>query len=64
MVPAGSYMMGSPASEAGRDYDEGPRHRVMIGYPLAVGVYEVTFAEWDSGSRTWRATGPWRGWWR
>ena len=40
--------MGSPASEAGRDDDEGPRHRVTIGYPLAVGVYEVTFAEWNA----------------
>ncbi len=28
--------------------DEGPRHRVNIGYPLAVGVYEVTFSEWDA----------------
>ena len=48
VVPAGSYMMGSPASEEGRDDDEGPRHRVTIGYSFAVGVYEVTFAEWDA----------------
>ena len=48
VVPPGSFMMGSPASEAGRGDDEGPRHRVTIGYPLAVGVYEVTFAEWDA----------------
>ena len=48
VVPAGSYMMGSPTSEAGRDDDEEPRHRVTIGYSLAVGVYEVTFAEWDA----------------
>ena len=48
VVPAGNYMMGSPASEEGRDEDEGPRHRVTIGYPLAVGVHEVTFAEWDA----------------
>ena len=48
VVPSGSYMMGSPASEAGRNGREGPRHRVTIGYPLAVGVYEVTFAEWDA----------------
>ena len=45
MVPPGSFMMGSPASEAGRDDDEGPVHRVTIGYSLAVGVYEVTFGE-------------------
>lgn len=28
--------------------DEGPLRRVVIGYSLAVGVYEVTFAEWDA----------------
>ena len=48
VVPAGSYMMGSPASEAGREDVEGPRHRVTIGEPFAVGVYEVTFGEWDA----------------
>ena len=48
VVPAGSFMMGSPASEAGRDSDEGPRHNVTIGYAFAVGVYEVTFGEWEA----------------
>ena len=48
VVPPGSFMMGSPASEAGRFDSEGPQHRVTIDYPLAVGVYEVTFAEWDA----------------
>ena len=48
VVPSGSFMMGSPNSEKGRDDDEGPRHRVSIDYRLAVGVYEVTFAEWDA----------------
>ena len=38
--------MGSPNNEEGRYDIEGPRHRVNIGYPLAVGVYEVTFSEW------------------
>ena len=47
VVPAGDYMMGSPASEEGRFEAEGPRRRVTIRHPLAVGVYEVTFAEWD-----------------
>ena len=48
VVPSGSFMMGSPSSESGRDGDEGPVHRVTIGYPFAVGVYEVTFGEWDA----------------
>ena len=40
--------MGSPASEEGRYDFEGPQHRVTIDYPFAVGVYEVTFAEWEA----------------
>ena len=48
VVPAGSFMMGSPLSETGRYDDEGPVHRVRIAQPFAVGVYEVTFAEWDA----------------
>ena len=48
VVPAGSFMMGSPRSEEGRDDDEGPVHRVTIPAPFAVGVYEVTFEEWDA----------------
>ena len=51
VVPAGSYMMGSPPSETGRDADEGPVHRVTIAEPFAVGRYEVTFAEWDACHR-------------
>ena len=50
-VPPGSFVMGSPASEADRSDDEGPRHTVVIEYPLAVGVFEVTFEEWDACSR-------------
>ena len=46
VVPSGSYRMGS--SEPDRHDDEGPVHRVTIGYPFAVGVYEVTFGEWDA----------------
>ena len=45
VVPAGSYMMGSPSDEAERYDDEGPRHRVRIAEPFAVGVHEVTRGE-------------------
>ena len=27
VIPAGSFMMGSPESEEGRDSDEGPQHQ-------------------------------------
>ena len=47
VVPSGSFTMGSLSSERDRD-DEGPRHVVRIGYRFAVGVYEVTFSEWDA----------------
>ena len=48
VVPAGNFMMGSPPSEEGHDSDEGPVHRVAFAAPFAVGVFEVTFAEWDA----------------
>ena len=48
VIPAGSFLMGSPESEEGRDDDEGPVHRVEIGEPFAVGAYAVTFEEWDA----------------
>lgn len=48
VMPSGSFVMGSPESEAERDEDESPRHRVNINYSFAVGKFEVTFAEWDA----------------
>ena len=45
VVPAGSFLMGSPDAEEGRDEYEGPLHRVTFAAPFAVGVYEVTVAE-------------------
>jgi formylglycine-generating enzyme required for sulfatase activity len=48
VVPAGSFRMGSPATEADRSPNEGPQHEVTIAKPFAVGRTEVTFAQWDS----------------
>ena len=48
VVPAGSFLMGSPDAEEGRREDEGPLHRVTFAAPFAVGIYEVTFDEWDA----------------
>ena len=47
VVPAGEFMMGSPASEEGRNDDEGPQRRVTLR-SFALGVTEVTFDEWDA----------------
>lgn len=46
VIPPGSFMMGSPANEAGREASEGPRRRVAIP-AFAAGKYEVTWAEWE-----------------
>jgi len=48
VVPSGTFTMGSPESETDRADYEGPRHRVTIGEPFAVGRFAVTFAEWDA----------------
>ena len=48
VVPSGSFLMGSPESEVNRHRDEGPVRRVTMARPFAVGVYEVTFDEWDA----------------
>jgi formylglycine-generating enzyme required for sulfatase activity len=48
VVPAGRFMMGSPADEPERESNEDPQRRVTIAKPFAVGKYAVTFAEWDA----------------
>ncbi|HEY9489199.1 MAG TPA: SUMF1/EgtB/PvdO family nonheme iron enzyme [Chryseosolibacter sp.] len=46
-VPAGGFLMGSPANEKGRQADEGPQKKVQVG-GFWMGEKEVTFAEWDA----------------
>jgi formylglycine-generating enzyme required for sulfatase activity len=50
VVPAGEFMMGSPANEKGkgRSDSEGPQHRVTIARRFAVSKFDVTFADWDA----------------
>ena len=48
VVPAGSFAMGSPASEPRRESYEGPQHEVTFAKPFAVAKYELTFADWDA----------------
>lgn len=47
LIPAGTFTMGSPDSEAGRSKDEGPQHRVTL-QSFYMGKYEVTQAEWQA----------------
>jgi formylglycine-generating enzyme required for sulfatase activity len=53
VIPAGRFRMGSPLSESGRGSDEGPQREVVVSRPLAVGRFEVTFAEWDACVAAW-----------
>jgi formylglycine-generating enzyme required for sulfatase activity len=45
-VPGGTFVMGSPTSEAGRGEDEGPQHPVTVR-PFWMGKCEVTWDEFD-----------------
>ena len=47
VVPAGEFMMGSPANEQGHQDNEEPLHRVKIAHPFAVSRFEVTVAQWN-----------------
>jgi formylglycine-generating enzyme required for sulfatase activity len=55
-IPGGTFTMGSPESEPGRDSDEGPQHEVTVG-SFYMGKYEVTVGEFrrfvnDTGYKT------------
>ena len=58
VLPTGSFRMGFPVSEAGRDSNKVPARTVTISRPIAMGRYEVTFADYDrfadvDSRRTW-----------
>jgi formylglycine-generating enzyme required for sulfatase activity len=48
VVPAGEFMMGSPANEKDRNSNESPQHKVTIARAFAVSRFELTFDEWDA----------------
>jgi formylglycine-generating enzyme required for sulfatase activity len=48
VVPAGTFVMGSPATEIGRSASEGPQHTVTIAKPFAVARFAVTLAEFSA----------------
>ena len=47
-IPAGSFMMGSPARERSRTASEGPEHKVTLSHDFYLGRYEVTQAQWKA----------------
>jgi len=46
-IPAGTFRMGSPASEKDRRDNEGPVHEVQITKGFWLGKYEVTQEQWQ-----------------
>ena len=48
VLPAGSFMMGTPDDEPGRQDDEGPLHQVTFAKPFAMSRFQVTAGEWDT----------------
>ena len=47
VIPAGAFLMGSPLGETERQDNESPQHTVSFARPFAIGVYAVTFDEYD-----------------
>nr|VFK11010.1 MAG: Formylglycine-generating enzyme, required for sulfatase activity, contains SUMF1/FGE domain [Candidatus Kentron sp. LPFa]VFK30456.1 MAG: Formylglycine-generating enzyme, required for sulfatase activity, contains SUMF1/FGE domain [Candidatus Kentron sp. LPFa] len=58
VIPAGKFRMGSPEDEKGRASDKGPQHRVRISKAFALGVTEVTFADYDRFAKATRRELP------
>ena len=56
-IPAGTFMMGSPAGEKDRFSDEGPQHKVTLTKPFYMGVYEVTQEQYEAIT----GKNPWKG---
>lgn len=46
VLPAGSFIMGTPEDEIARQDDEGPQHEVTIAAPFAVSRFHVIVEEW------------------
>jgi formylglycine-generating enzyme required for sulfatase activity len=56
LIPAGTFMMGSPTTEKDRDDDE-LQHRVTLTRDYYMGTTEVTQGQWEAVMGT---TTPWR----
>jgi formylglycine-generating enzyme required for sulfatase activity/serine/threonine protein kinase len=47
LIPAGTFLMGSPTTEVGRKNDE-KQHEVTLTKPFYMGKYEVTQEQWQA----------------
>ncbi|RON48843.1 dihydropyoverdine dehydrogenase [Pseudomonas frederiksbergensis] len=48
VLPTGTFTMGTPEDEVGREPDEGPMHPVTFAKPLAISRFQVLAGEWDA----------------
>ncbi|PTV53657.1 MULTISPECIES: dihydropyoverdine dehydrogenase [Pseudomonas] len=48
VLPAGSFVMGTPDDEPGKQPDEGPQHTVTFAKPFAISRFQVTAGELDA----------------
>ncbi|AZC96966.1 PvdO, pyoverdine responsive serine/threonine kinase (predicted by OlgaV) [Pseudomonas chlororaphis subsp. piscium] len=48
VLPAGSFVMGTPEDEVGREPDEGPQHTVTFSKAFAMSRFHVTAGELDA----------------
>ncbi|EJM26455.1 dihydropyoverdine dehydrogenase [Pseudomonas sp. GM25] len=46
VLPTGTFTMGTPEDEVGREPDEGPMHPVTFAKPLAISRFQVLKGEW------------------
>ena len=51
-IPAGTFMMGSPANELGYVSDE-TQHQVTLSQDFYIGVFQVTQKQWERVMGTW-----------
>jgi formylglycine-generating enzyme required for sulfatase activity len=54
-IPAGTFTMGSPTNELGREsaWGDETHHQVTLMQPFYVGVFEVTQRQWERVMGTW-----------
>jgi len=64
LVPQGTFLMGSPADEIGRNRDEGPQREVRISKSFHMGKYEVKVSEFREFTRAtgYRTEAEIKGW--
>ena len=48
VLPAGTFTMGTPDDEMGRQDDESPQHPVTFAKPFAISRFQVTAGEWEA----------------